>query len=132
MLVVAESEHEDRRPASRQVADDLLRRIDAGEYPPESALPTYRQLAADYDVAVNTALAAVRLVRDDGAVTIRRNAGAKVRDRTADTDFSAELNAARNDVVELRSTVEDLSAELAKLEARLSDLSERANTDEST
>ena len=129
MLVAADSEHDDRRPASRRVADDLLQRIEAGEYPPESSLPTYRQLAADYDVAVNTALAAVRLVRDDGAVTIRRNAGAKVRDRTEDADFATELSTARNEIAELRASVEDMGAELAKLEERLSALSERAGSD---
>lgn len=127
--MVADSEHEDKRPASRRVADDLVQRIEAGEYPPGSSLPTYRQLAADYDVAVNTAIAAVRLVRDGGGVTIRRNAGAKVRDRSADPDFATELSEARNEVAELRATVQDMGAELERLESRLGALSDRASTD---
>lgn len=127
--MVADSEHEDKRPASRRVADDLAQRIEVGEFSPGSALPTYRQLAADYDIAVNTAIAAVRLLRDGGEVTIRRNAGAKVRDRSADLDFATELNEARDEVAELRATVQDMSAELERLESRLGALSDRAGTD---
>lgn len=127
--MVADSEHEDKRPASRRVADDLAQRIEVGEFPPGSALPTYRQLAGDYEVAVNTAIAAVRLLRDGGAVTIRRNAGAKVRDRSADPDFATELNEARDEVAELRATVQDMTADLERLENRLSALSDRMGTD---
>ena len=127
--MVADSEHEDKRPASRRVADDLAQRIEAGEFPPGSSLPTYRQLAGDYEIAVNTAIAAVRLLRDGGAVTIRRNAGAKVRDRSADPDFATELNEARDDVADLRATVQDMTSKLERLESRLSALSDRVGTD---
>lgn len=128
--MAAESDQEDKRPASRRVAADLLRRIDGGEYPPDSPLPTYRDLAASYDVAVNTALAAVRHLRDMGVVTIRRNAGAKVRDRTEDRDIGAELDAARSEVAELRAKVRDMSTDLATLEERLGTLVDRFGSDQ--
>lgn len=123
--MTAESDQEDKRPASRRVAADLLQRIDAGEYPPDSPLPTYRELAASYGVAVNTALAAVRHLRDMGVVTIRPNAGAKVRDRTEDRDIEAELSTARSEVADLRARVRDMSTDLAALEERLSTLADR-------
>ena len=122
---------QDSRPASRQVADDLMARIDSGEYPPGSALPPYRQLAADYDIAVNTALAAVRLLRDRGAVSIRRNAGARVRDRSEDLDISEEMSAARTEVADLRAQAQRLTTQLSELEARLAQISERFDVDES-
>ncbi len=114
------------------MADDLVARIDAGEYAPGSSLPPYRQLATDYDVAVNTALAAVRLLRDLGAVTIRPNAGATVRDRAADTDLATELTAARAVTAELRERVSVLSEELTALEARLDALVGRVSDEPTT
>lgn len=110
----------DKRPASRRVADDLLARIDAGdEFPVGAQLPTYRQLAADYDVAVNTAIAAVRLLQGIGAVTIRPNAGAHVRDRSVDVDVARELDAARTELAKLRTQIQGAGANLAALEERL-------------
>lgn len=129
-LVAADSDQEDKRPASRRVAADLLERIDAGEYPPDSPLPTYRELAASYGIAVNTALAAVRYLRDLGVVTIRPNAGAKVRDRAEDRDIEAELTTARSEVADLRARVRDMSTDLAALEKRLSTLVDRFGSDQ--
>ena len=52
----------------RQIADDLAARIRAGEYAPESQLPSYSELAALYSVSVTTASKAVALLRDRGLV----------------------------------------------------------------
>lgn len=123
------SEATDKRPASRRVAADLLERIDAGEYPPGAALPPYRQLATDYDVAVNTAIAAVRVLRDTGAVTIRPNAGAYVRDRSTDIDVAAELQAVRTELAGVRAEVQRAGGDLAKLEERLDHLAGRLHTE---
>lgn len=118
------AEEKDKRPASRRVAADLLAQIDAGEYPVGASLPPYRQLATDYRVAVNTAIAAVRVLRDQGAVTIRPNAGAQVRDRSVDLDASGELHAARAELAEARADVQRLGSDLAKLEERLTGLAD--------
>jgi GntR family transcriptional regulator len=123
--VVETAESIGKPPASRQVADALRQQIEAGEYPVGSPLPPYRQLATEYDVAVNTAIAAVRLLRDQGLVTIKRNAGARVRDRSADVDEGEELVAIRDDVAALQSELAGTARQLAEVEKRLSELVER-------
>jgi DNA-binding FadR family transcriptional regulator len=120
---------EDKRPASRRVADQLQARITAGEFAVGAALPTYRQLATEYGVAVNTALAAVRALRDAGLVTIRPNAGAQVRDRTGDVDLAQEVSAISSELADLRATVQQVGADLARLEERLTDVASRARED---
>lgn len=121
---------EDKRPASRQVADELAARIESGDYSPGSSLPTYRQLAAEFDVAVNTALAAIRLLRDEGLVTIRKNAGARVRDRSSDVDVAAELRVLRDQVSALRADFSKAGDQLSELEGRLSTLVDEVAADE--
>jgi DNA-binding transcriptional regulator YhcF (GntR family) len=123
--VAAEDAQEDKRPASRRVADALQGQIDSGELAPGDPLPTYRQLAADHDVAVNTAMAAVRLLRDAGAVTIRPNAGASVRNRSEEVDLVAEINQARSEIADLRALAQQVNSALSKLETRLTDLADR-------
>ena len=120
---------EDKRPASRRVADQLQTRIEAGEFAVGSALPTYRQLAAEYDVAVNTALAAVRLLRDSGLVSIRTNAGAQVRDRTEDIDTREEIRSISTALADLRATVQRVGSDLVSLEERLTDVARRTGAD---
>lgn len=43
-----------RRLTYAQIADDLAARIEAGEYPPHSELPSVRQLAELYSVSTAT------------------------------------------------------------------------------
>lgn len=43
-----------RRMTFQQIADDLAARIESGEYPPHTKLPSNRQLAALYSVSVGT------------------------------------------------------------------------------
>ena len=52
----------------REIADDLAERIESGEYPPESKLPTYERLAALYSVSRATAHRAIMLLQDRGVV----------------------------------------------------------------
>ncbi|HEX4246608.1 MAG TPA: winged helix-turn-helix domain-containing protein [Pseudonocardia sp.] len=120
---------EDKRPASRRVADQLQARIEAGEFPVGSALPPYRQLAAEYDVAVNTTLAAVRLLRDSGLVNIRTNTGAQVRDRSEDVDTKEEIRAISTALAEARATVQRVGSDLVRLEERLADVVSRTGAD---
>lgn len=120
---------EDKRPASRRVADRLQGRIEAGEFPVGSTLPPYRQLAAEYDVAVNTALAAVRLLRDSGHVSIRPNTGAQVRDQAGDIDTREEIRSISSALSDLRTTVQRVGSELVSLEERLADVARRTKAD---
>ncbi len=125
--VTTSTDPEDKRPASHRVADALLSRIQAGEFRPGDPLPTYRSLAGEYEVAVNTALSAVRLLRDRGAVSIKANAGAQVRDSSEDVNLSAELMQTKEELTGLREDAQRLEASLSELEARMAALAERAD-----
>lgn len=116
------SEDQDKRPASRRVADELRSQIESGRYPPGAALPSYRQLATEYDVAVNTAMAAVHTLRDEGLVVGKPNAGAYVRDRADQADTEHELRALRAELGELQGRLRQAGANLIVVSDRLSDV----------
>ena len=118
-------EDDGKRYASRRVADDLKAEIEAGTYGIGTALPPYRQIATSHGVAVNTAMAAVRLLAEEGYVTSKPNAGSFVRDRTSQVDPEQELRALRAEFGELRSQVHQAGGQLAAIEARLSDMATR-------
>lgn len=115
-----------KRIASRRVADALKAEIEADAYEVGASLPPYRQIAAHHGVAVNTAMAAVRLLVEEGYVTSKPNAGSYVRDRTNQADPKQELRALRTELGELRSQVRQTGGQLAAIEARLSALSDAA------
>lgn len=54
------------RMTYKQIADDLASRIEAGEYAPGEALPTYKDLAEMYSVGVTTAARAYAVLTDRG------------------------------------------------------------------
>ena len=76
---MTEASGEDRRPASRRIADELRRSIESGELAPGAQLPSERQLAATYGSARNTAREAIRLLADSGLVIAEQGRGAFVR-----------------------------------------------------
>lgn len=55
-----------RRLTYRQIADDIIDRIERGEYQVGQALPSRKQLAEMYSVSVSTADSAMTLVIDRG------------------------------------------------------------------
>lgn len=71
--------NEDQRPASRVIADELRTRIDSGELPPGTQLPTERALADSYGAARNTAREALRLLAESGLVVAEHGRGTFVR-----------------------------------------------------
>jgi DNA-binding GntR family transcriptional regulator len=115
-------EDPDTRPARLRVAGDLRSAIESGRYAAGSALPTYRQLAATYGVAVNTAMAAVRILRDEGLVTSKPNAGAYVRDRADPVDTEQELRSLRAELSYLRTRVHAAGEDLTAIEGRLTEV----------
>lgn len=119
------SEDQDKRPASRRVADELRSQIASGHYPAGAVLPPYRQLAAEYKVAVNTAMAAVHTLRDEGLVVRKPNAAAYVCDRSNQVDTEHELRALRAELGELRERLRHAGANLAAIDDRLSDVMSR-------
>lgn len=66
----------------RQLAVELRQRIDAGEFPVGSTLPTITDLMAEYRLARQTVRDAIRVLADDGLVVTVKKAGTIVRRRT--------------------------------------------------
>jgi DNA-binding GntR family transcriptional regulator len=60
------------------VAAALRERLNEGEWRPGEQLPSAAQLAAEYGVSRTTAARAVRVLADEGRVTVVRNWGAFV------------------------------------------------------
>jgi GntR family transcriptional regulator len=69
------------RPAYLLVADELRRRIQSGEYPPGSRLPTFDELQRANGVSEIVIRNAVALLRHEGLVDTRRGGGTVVRRR---------------------------------------------------
>lgn len=55
-------------PPYRQIAAILARRIEAGEYEPDTRIPTEAELVEAFEVARTTVRRAVGVLRDDGLV----------------------------------------------------------------
>ena len=118
------ADEDDKRPASRRVADELKALINVGTYPVNTALPPLREIATQYGIAVNTAMAAARLLSDEGYVTSKPNGGYFVRDRTGEVDPAQELRTVRAELVDLRTQVRETRGTLAAVEDRISALSD--------
>ncbi len=69
-----------RRPLYRQLADDLHRRIHAGEFPPGTALPSEPDLQAHYGLGLQTVRNAIDLLVLRGLVVKRHGARTRVRE----------------------------------------------------
>jgi GntR family transcriptional regulator len=72
-------DHGSSVPVYVQVADDLRRRITAGEYAPGQRLPSAEDLHEIYDVAPNTARKALLLLREEGLAVMTHGRGTFVR-----------------------------------------------------
>lgn len=70
-----------REQPSRRLSRLLRAQITSGALAPGEQLPSERQLATEHDVARNTAREAVRLLADEGLVTVEHGRGAFVREQ---------------------------------------------------
>ncbi|MEV0290652.1 GntR family transcriptional regulator [Kribbella sp. NPDC050820] len=102
----------DPRPSYVQIADGVRRAILTGELAAGTKLPSGRELAKEWGVAVMTAQKAVDQLRAEGLVHSQQGRGvfvaASPKSPPEDTGAS-----------ELRETVEDLRRRLAAVERRL-------------
>ena len=70
-----------RRMTYEEIADDLAARIESGEYPPDTQLPSYAQIAELYSVSLSTAQRAVLVLRLRGLTYTQPGVGVFVVDR---------------------------------------------------
>lgn len=70
----------------REVAADLQARIDAGEYPPGSKIPSYSQLAVLYSVGVTTVQRAILILQERGTLVGVQGRGVYVAEREPRSD----------------------------------------------
>jgi GntR family transcriptional regulator len=73
--------------SSDQIIEDLTERIRAGEYPPGTQMPTYRELAQLYDVGFTTVANVYRRMRDRGLLVGVQGRGVYVPDELEGTDY---------------------------------------------
>jgi DNA-binding GntR family transcriptional regulator len=70
-------------PKYAQVIAELQRRIDSGEYPPGSLLPSENQLSGEFAIARPTVVRALRVLRQEGWINTQQGKGSFVRGRPA-------------------------------------------------
>jgi DNA-binding GntR family transcriptional regulator len=107
------------------VAEDLRASIAAGDFQPGEKLPSGRDLARRYGVALMTMQRALGLLRDEGLVASYQGRGVFVRspDSDAATPPSAEFNAIMEEITALREAMDESNR---RLEDRLSRLEQAA------
>lgn len=107
-------------PKYRRIADDLLIRIESGEYPPGAQLPTKAELMERHHVALNTVERAIEELRAAGRVETVQGSGMFVRDTPPDSTSPTEATAKRLD--DLESQVAELREGFSLLQAQLMNL----------
>lgn len=85
----------DQRPLHEQAASAIRGAVAAGEVEPGDRLPPARDLASALGINANTALRALRQLRDEGVLEFRRGRGVSVlrlpRARTALREKARQL-----------------------------------------
>ncbi|MDL4771218.1 MULTISPECIES: GntR family transcriptional regulator [Thermomonosporaceae] len=74
----------DPRPLHEQAASAIRRAITAGEVAPDERIPPARDLAQALGINPNTALRALRQLREEGLLEFRRGRGIRVAARPED------------------------------------------------
>src|SRR5713226_5111134 len=89
-------------PKYAQVIAELQRRMESGEYPPGSLLPSEHQLSDEFGIARPTVVRALRVLRQEGWIDTQQGKGSFVRGRPALTE--AERTRPAHGVLELAET----------------------------
>jgi DNA-binding GntR family transcriptional regulator len=77
-------------PKYALVVAEIQRRIESGEYPPGSMLPSEHQLSDEFQIARPTAVRALRVLRQDGWIETQQGKGSFVRGRPALAGLEAQ------------------------------------------
>jgi GntR family transcriptional regulator len=102
-------------PKYAQVVAEIKRRIERGDYPPGSLLPSEHQLVADFGVSRPTIVKSLSALRQDGWIDTQQGRGSFVRGRPALAD--EERTRPAHDVLELPETA--LTGELVQAGVKL-------------
>src|SRR5215471_17529003 len=70
-------------PKYAQVIAEIQRRIESGEYPPGSLIPSEHQLSDEFGIARPTVVRALRVLRQEGWIDTQQGKGSFVRGRPA-------------------------------------------------
>jgi GntR family transcriptional regulator len=70
-------------PPYKRIAADLRAKIQAGDLKPGEQVPSANQLAGEYGVNRNTALRALKLLAEEGLVTLEQGWGSFVAEPPA-------------------------------------------------
>src|SRR5215470_11110801 len=70
-------------PKYAQVIAEIQRRIESGEYPPGSLIPSEHQLSSEFGIARPTVVRALRVLRQEGWIDTQQGKGSFVRGRPA-------------------------------------------------
>jgi DNA-binding transcriptional regulator YhcF (GntR family) len=124
----------DTRAAFRQAADDLRKRITAGEFRPGEKLPSIRELAEEYGVAPQTMQNALRELRNAKVVASQQGRGLFVRDPDSQAagpeperlaaveaglrELQDRMAAVEQDNAGLRALIKDLRGRIEQPQAR--------------
>lgn len=104
------------KPAYQQVAEQLRRRIAAGEFNTAGKLPSLAEIQGAYGVTVTVARAAIRQLNSDGLVVTHQGKGAFL---TSGSTEAAKLASPEGALADLQEQVDSLKAEVGDLRARL-------------
>jgi DNA-binding GntR family transcriptional regulator len=102
-------------PKYAQVVAEIKRRIERGDYPPGTLLPSEHQLTEDFGVSRPTVVKSLSALRQDGWIDTQQGKGSFVRGRPALAD--AERTRPAHDVLEVAET--ELSGELVQAGVKL-------------
>lgn len=110
-------------PKYAQVIAELQRRIESGEYPPGSLMPSEHQLSAEFAIARPTVVRALRVLRQEGWIETQQGKGSFVRGRPALADIApVRRGQAELDRDEAREPGDLLSAGAAEAPPRIAAL----------
>src|SRR6266849_3514695 len=77
-------------PKYAQVIEAIQRRIESGEYPPGSLLPSEHQLSDEFGIARPTVVRALRVLRQERWIETQQGKGSFVRGRPALAEVAAQ------------------------------------------
>jgi GntR family transcriptional regulator len=106
----------EEQPKYRQIADDLRARMEAGEYPPDSRLPSKTELMSRYNVALATVNNAINELRKLGLAETVQGVGTFAR-KPAEAEPSTEYR-------ELAAQIRLLGERMDAVETRMGEYEE--------